>query len=156
MLSLEFSLDCFLFLFCFFLQDSELLLVALLSIVHVDLHGDQVLGDALDHELVLPLLHKFEIGGFFDLLHLSLGLLYVVLLPKQAVLDVVLFVLNELELLLNQFQFPLFGLDLATGLVELLAEFAHRCAHLFDFFAAALPRRNEVVGLEQRVLRLVV
>ena len=155
-LGLKFSLDCFAFLFCFFLQDLKFLLIAFLSFVYVDLHSDQVLGDSLNHELVLVLLHKFEIGGFFDLVHLRLGLLYVVLLPKQAVFDVVLFVLNELKLLLDNLEFPLFGLDLATGLVELLAEFAHGCAHLFDFFAAALPRGNEVIWLEQGVLGLVV
>ena len=36
--------------------------------------------------------------------------------------------------------------------VVLLTELAHRCGNFFDFFAAAFPGRNHVVGLKQRVL----
>ena len=88
--------------------------MGLLSIIDLDLHGDEVLLDALDHMLVLALLHHFEFCSFLDLIHLGFGVHNAVRLLVDFLFDVVLLVLLIFKLALNFLKVLFFGFDLAS------------------------------------------
>lgn len=75
-LRLEPLLSGFALLLGFFLEDGELRGVRFLLFVDFDLCGDQVGLDALDHVLVLALLHHFEVGSFLYRCHICGGVVF--------------------------------------------------------------------------------
>jgi hypothetical protein len=124
-LGLESLLGGFALLLSFFFEDCEFRSMRLLSIIHLDLHGDEVLLDALDHMLVLALLHHFEFCGFLDFIHFGLGVHDSIRLLVDFLFDVVLLILLMFKLALHFLKVLFFGFDLASDQVILLAEFAH-------------------------------
>ena len=122
-------------------------------VVDRDLHGNEVCLDSLDHVLVLPLLHQLKIGLLLDKLHLRSGLFDAVSLHVSLILDRKFLLLRLFKLTFDPFELAFFLLDLAANCVKLLAKLAHCHAHFFDLFAAALPRWDHVVWLQQRVHR---
>ena len=151
-LSLQALLCSFSFLLGLFLQNGQFGLVRFLLLINFDLGSNQVSLDPLNHVLVLSLLHHLKVGLLFDLVHFVFGVLLHGLVHVVLVLDEALLVLLLFESSLQTVELFLFGFDLAVDEVVLLAQLAHRRADFFYFFAAALPRRDHVVGLQQRVL----
>lgn len=152
-LGLQALLSSLSLLFSFFLKDCEFRLVRLMLLVHFDLSGNQIGLDALDHVFVLTLLHHLEVRSLFDAFHLVLCGSDFCLHVVVDVFDKALLVLLLLKPPFEAVQFLFLSLDLPMNEVVLLAELAHGCGYFFDFFAAAFPRRNHVVGLKQRILR---
>lgn len=149
LLRLESLLSSFALFLCFFLQNGELGLVTVLFFIHFYFGRDEVCLDALDHVLVLALLHLLEVGGFLYFIHLCLGVFDAVLLPVNFVFYVVLLVLLALQSSLDLVQLLLFGFNLASHEIVLLAKLAHGDRNFFDLFAAAFPAGDHIVWLQK-------
>lgn len=148
-LRLESQLSRFPLFFCFLFQNGELGLVTVLFFIHFDFGRDEVCLNAVDHVLVLALLHLLEVGRLFYFVHLRLGVFDAVLLPVNFVFNVVLLVLLGLQSSLDLVKLLLFSFNLASHQVVLLAKLAHGDRNFFDLFAAAFPAGDHVVWLQE-------
>jgi hypothetical protein len=97
MLGLKTLLGGFALFLSFFIEDGLLGLIAVLLLIDLDLHGDEVCLNTLDHMLVLALLHQFKVTCLLDVVHLLLGVHDAVRFLINVVFDVVLFILVVFE-----------------------------------------------------------
>jgi len=76
MLSLEPLLGRFALFLSLFFQDGQFGGIRFLLLVNLDLCGNQVLLNALDHMLVLALLHHFEVRCLLDGCHIRKSVVF--------------------------------------------------------------------------------